>query len=78
SYDTLLRWIVASLHQEFSMTYLGSLNYFLGISVIRDSSRMFLSQHKYDTEILKRAYMVKCDPDQTPVDTESKLGDSGD
>ncbi|GJU55821.1 ribonuclease H-like domain-containing protein [Tanacetum coccineum] len=78
SYETLLRRIVASLHQEFSMTDLGSLNYFLGISVIRDSSRMFLSQHKYATEILKRVYMVNCNPDQTLVDTQSKLGDSGD
>ncbi|GJU55395.1 ribonuclease H-like domain-containing protein [Tanacetum coccineum] len=32
-----------SLHQEFSMTDLGLLNYFLGISVACDSSGMFLS-----------------------------------
>nr|GEY65960.1 ribonuclease H-like domain-containing protein [Tanacetum cinerariifolium] len=60
------------------MTDLGSLNYFLGISVTRDSPGMFLSQRKYATEILKRAYMVGCNFSQTPVDTESKLGDDGD
>nr|GFB24321.1 ribonuclease H-like domain-containing protein [Tanacetum cinerariifolium] len=59
---------------EFAMTDLGSLNYFLDISVIRDSSGMFLSQKKYAVEFLKRAGMVNCNPSRTPVDTESKLG----
>ncbi|GJU47463.1 ribonuclease H-like domain-containing protein [Tanacetum coccineum] len=39
---------------------------------------MFLSQRKYATEILERAHMVSCNPTQTPVDTESKLGADGD
>nr|GFB10573.1 ribonuclease H-like domain-containing protein [Tanacetum cinerariifolium] len=39
------------------MTDLGALNYFLGISVTRDSSGMFLSQRKYAIEILERAHM---------------------
>ncbi|GKE83972.1 ribonuclease H-like domain-containing protein, partial [Tanacetum coccineum] len=78
SSETLLERIIASLHHEFSMTDLSSLNYFLGISVTRDSSGMFLSQRKYVVEILERAHMVNCNPSQTPVDTESKLGDDGD
>nr|GFC76369.1 ribonuclease H-like domain-containing protein [Tanacetum cinerariifolium] len=69
--------IIASLHREFSVTDLGALNYFLGISVTRDCSGMFLSQHKYAMEILERAHMVGCNPSWTPVDTESKLGDGG-
>nr|GEW75009.1 ribonuclease H-like domain-containing protein [Tanacetum cinerariifolium] len=55
SSQDLLQHIIRSLHQEFSMTYLGSLNYFLGISVTRYSSRIFLSQKKYALEILERA-----------------------
>ncbi|GKC34099.1 ribonuclease H-like domain-containing protein [Tanacetum coccineum] len=78
SSKTLLQQIISSLHQEFSMTDLGSLNYFLGISVTRDSSGMFLSQRKYATEILERAGMVSCNSSRTPVNTESKLGDDGD
>ncbi|GJV46792.1 ribonuclease H-like domain-containing protein [Tanacetum coccineum] len=39
---------------------------------------MFLSQKKYAVEILKRASMVHYNPSQTPVDTESKLGTTGD
>ncbi|GKD83697.1 ribonuclease H-like domain-containing protein [Tanacetum coccineum] len=43
-FEILLQQIIASLHQEFFMTDMSSFNYFLGISVTRDSSRMFLSQ----------------------------------
>ncbi|GJU18404.1 ribonuclease H-like domain-containing protein [Tanacetum coccineum] len=66
--------IISSLHQEFAMSDLGPLNYFLGIFVTCDSSGMFLSQKKYVVEILERAHMVNCNPSRTPVDTESKLG----
>nr|GEV76993.1 retrotransposon protein, putative, Ty1-copia subclass [Tanacetum cinerariifolium] len=48
---------------EFSMTDLGSLKYFLGISVTRTSSGIFLSQAQYATKILQRASMfTKCQP----------------
>ncbi|GJX17341.1 ribonuclease H-like domain-containing protein [Tanacetum coccineum] len=78
SSDTLLQQIIASLHQEFSMTDLGSLNYFLCVYVTRDSLRMFLSQWKYVVKILERIHMVYCNPSRTHVDTKSKLGDDGD
>ncbi|GJR30788.1 ribonuclease H-like domain-containing protein [Tanacetum coccineum] len=39
---------------------------------------MFLSQPKYVVQILERARMVNYNPNQTPVDTESKLRDDGD
>nr|GEW22068.1 ribonuclease H-like domain-containing protein [Tanacetum cinerariifolium] len=39
---------------------------------------MFLSQRKYAAEILERAHMANCNPNRTPVNTESKLGDDGD
>ncbi|GJZ09208.1 ribonuclease H-like domain-containing protein [Tanacetum coccineum] len=78
SSEILLQQIIRSLHQEFAMTDLGPLNYFLGISVTRDSSGLFLSQKKYAVEILDRAHMVNCNPSRTPIDTESKLGSDGD
>nr|GEV65856.1 ribonuclease H-like domain-containing protein [Tanacetum cinerariifolium] len=55
-----LRQFICISHQEFSMTDLSSLNYFLGISVTRDSFGMFLSQKKYAIEILEKAHMVNC------------------
>nr|GEV86982.1 retrotransposon protein, putative, Ty1-copia subclass [Tanacetum cinerariifolium] len=39
---------------------------------------MFLSQKKYAIEIIERAHMITCNPSQTPIDTESKLGADGD
>ncbi|GKD39658.1 ribonuclease H-like domain-containing protein [Tanacetum coccineum] len=75
----------AFLHGDLSKTVymhqlpdLGSLNYFLGISVTRDSSGMFLSQKKYAVEILENAHMVNCNSSRTPIDSESKLGADGD
>nr|GEW47740.1 ribonuclease H-like domain-containing protein [Tanacetum cinerariifolium] len=40
--------------------------------------RMFLSQKKYVVEILEWVGMVNCNPSWTPIDTESKMGDTGD
>ncbi|GKE09208.1 ribonuclease H-like domain-containing protein, partial [Tanacetum coccineum] len=74
----LLQRIISSLHKEFDMTDLGALNYFLGISVTRDSKGIFLSQKKYALELLDRAHMANCNPTRTPVDTKSKLGSDGD
>ncbi|GJZ41101.1 ribonuclease H-like domain-containing protein [Tanacetum coccineum] len=78
SSTTILHQIISSLHTEFSMTDLGSLNYFLGISAQQTLAGLFLSQYKYAEEILERAHMQHCNPCRTPVDTESKLGPDGD
>ncbi|GJU77575.1 ribonuclease H-like domain-containing protein, partial [Tanacetum coccineum] len=51
SSTSLLQRIISLLHAEFAMTDLGPLNYFLGISATRTTS-------KYDTEILERAQML--------------------
>nr|GEW87960.1 ribonuclease H-like domain-containing protein [Tanacetum cinerariifolium] len=37
-------------------------------------SCLFLSQKKYALQLYERAYMVNCNPSQTPVYTKSKLG----
>nr|GFC53976.1 putative reverse transcriptase, RNA-dependent DNA polymerase [Tanacetum cinerariifolium] len=60
------------------MTDLGPLNYFLGVSVTRDTFEMFLSQQKYATKVLEHAGMLTCNPCRTPVDMDSKLFANGD
>ncbi|GKB25897.1 ribonuclease H-like domain-containing protein [Tanacetum coccineum] len=77
SSSDLLQQIITSLHVEFSMTDLGSLNYFLGIFVTCNASGMFLSQQKYATEVLNCAGMLNYKPCRTPVDTDSKLSTDG-
>jgi hypothetical protein len=72
----LLDRITASLCSEFGMTDMGSLHYFLGIAVTRDSSGMHLSQAKYTAEILDNADMTACKSATTPVDTSPKLSTS--
>nr|GEV22543.1 ribonuclease H-like domain-containing protein [Tanacetum cinerariifolium] len=68
---------VCRLQREFDMTDLGALNHFLGNSVTRDTTTMFLSQKRYAMKLLERAHMLNCNPTQSSVDTESKLGPEG-
>ncbi|GKE51107.1 ribonuclease H-like domain-containing protein, partial [Tanacetum coccineum] len=46
-----------SLNNEFDMTNLGVINYFLGISADRTPTGLFLSQKKYALQLLERAHM---------------------
>ncbi|GJR07039.1 ribonuclease H-like domain-containing protein [Tanacetum coccineum] len=62
SSPVLLQQIINSLHNEFDMTNLGDLNYFLGIYATRSLTSLFLSQKKYALQLLERAHMVNCNP----------------
>jgi hypothetical protein len=52
SSSALLQHVIARLHSEFAMTDLGDLHHFLGITVTRDSSGLFLSQRQYVVDLL--------------------------
>ncbi|XP_026384872.1 uncharacterized protein LOC113280467 [Papaver somniferum] len=71
--DHLLGKFITLMKREFSMTDLGPLHHFLGISVNRSSSGLYLSQSVYANDIIARASMTNCNPVATPVDTNSKL-----
>lgn len=58
SSPTWLQEIIAILNTEFSMTDLSNLNFFLGVTVTRNQSVMFLSQRKYALEVLERSNML--------------------
>lgn len=53
----MLQSIIVALRAEFEMKDLGLLHYFLGNSTTRSASGMFLSQHKYESEIIARTNM---------------------
>nr|GFA01564.1 retrotransposon protein, putative, unclassified [Tanacetum cinerariifolium]GFA64087.1 retrotransposon protein, putative, unclassified [Tanacetum cinerariifolium] len=75
SSTALLQRVIASLHhQEFSMTDLGLLNYFLRIFVVHTVASMFLSQDEYAYEVLKCDLMLNCNLYHTLIDIDSKLG----
>jgi len=76
SSDALCNSIMSKLSVEFSMKDLGSLSYFLGISVTKHTGGLFLSQKKYAEEIVERVGMSSCKSSPTPVDTKTKLSAS--
>ncbi|XP_071694424.1 uncharacterized mitochondrial protein AtMg00810-like [Rutidosis leptorrhynchoides] len=55
------------------MKDLGPLHSFLGISVVRTSHGLFLTQQAYANVIITRSGLTKCNPVSTPVDTIGKI-----
>ncbi|KAI3780426.1 hypothetical protein L2E82_10407 [Cichorium intybus] len=73
----LLTRIISLLSTEFSMSDLGDLHYFLGVSATGSVDGLFLSQQKYAAEILDRASMTNCKPASTPADLSAKFDGTG-
>ena len=61
------------LSAKFSPKQLGNLHYFLGVEVIPHSQGLFLSQHKYISDILDRTSMAGAKECNTPISTSSSL-----
>lgn len=55
------------------MKDLGSLHFFLSISVVRSPKGFFLSQQKYAADLLDRAGMTDCKLASTPINTNPKV-----
>nr|GEZ08408.1 retrovirus-related Pol polyprotein from transposon TNT 1-94 [Tanacetum cinerariifolium] len=62
-----------SMTQEFQMTDLGLMKYFLGLEVRQDTSGIFISQEAYAKEILKKSKMENSNPIATPMELGTKL-----
>ncbi|GJW90609.1 ribonuclease H-like domain-containing protein [Tanacetum coccineum] len=67
-----------SAHPDYGIDTAYLLLYVDDIVLAASFEGLFLSQKKYVIEILEKAHMVSCNPSQTSVDAESKLGDDGD
>lgn len=61
------------LSTQFHMKDLGHLRYFLSIKVDRKNQGIFLSQHKYITDLLSEYHMQSCKPLKLPLDPNVKL-----
>ena len=55
------------MQQEFEMSFLGELTYFLGLQVQQNKYGIFLSQTKYLKQLLKRYKMEDSKPVSTPM-----------
>jgi hypothetical protein len=63
----LLRRTIFALQREFSMKDLGPLHHFLGITVEHHSDGLYLHQHTYMLDVLKRVVMADYKPCMTPA-----------
>ncbi|GMI95429.1 cysteine-rich RLK (RECEPTOR-like protein kinase) 8 [Hibiscus trionum] len=59
--------------QEFEMTDLGLMKFFLGFEVRQVETGIFLSQETYAKEILKKYKMTNCNLVSTPMEPGEKL-----
>ncbi|XP_040952808.1 uncharacterized mitochondrial protein AtMg00810-like [Gossypium hirsutum] len=59
--------------QEFDMTDLGLMKFFLGLEVRQEMTGIFVSQEAYAKEILKKYKMTHCNPVSTPMEPGVKL-----
>ncbi|XP_056173615.1 uncharacterized mitochondrial protein AtMg00810-like [Syzygium oleosum] len=71
--DAMFKEFKKSMMDEFEMSDLGIMHYFLGIEVVQSSDGIFISQKKYVGEILDRFQMKDCNPVNTLIEFGLKL-----
>ena len=76
--NTALRACVHDLETQFALKTLGSISYFLGFEAYRDHSGIYLTQSKYNLDLLQKATMLDCKPCATPINTTELLTNEGD
>lgn len=73
----MLQQFKESMMEEFSMTDLGKMRYFLGVEVIQDEKGIFINQKKYAGEILEKYGMEECNSVRNPMVPGNKLTKTG-
>jgi hypothetical protein len=66
------------MQNEFEMSLLGGLSFFLGLHICQRNQGIFISQTKYIREMIKRFAMEDCKPVTTPMQTSCKLSKDDD
>jgi Asp-tRNA(Asn)/Glu-tRNA(Gln) amidotransferase C subunit len=61
------------MQNEFEMSLLGELSFFLGLQIHQSNQGICISQTKYIIEMLNRFRMEDCKPVTTPMQTSYKL-----
>ncbi|GJU28296.1 copia protein [Tanacetum coccineum] len=61
------------MHDEFEMSMMGELNFFLGLQIKQMEDGIFFNQSKYIKEMLKKFGLEDSKPTKTPMSTEIKL-----
>lgn len=71
--NLMLEEFKASMKQEFEMSDLGRMKYFLGIEVLQTNGGVFITQRQYAQDILQRFQMEDCNSTLNPIVPGSKL-----
>ncbi|GJW27219.1 retrovirus-related pol polyprotein from transposon TNT 1-94 [Tanacetum coccineum] len=61
------------MHDEFEMSMMGELNFFLGLQIKQLDDGIFFNQSKYIKEMLKKFGLEDSKPIKTPMSTKTKL-----
>ncbi|GKC87520.1 retrovirus-related pol polyprotein from transposon TNT 1-94 [Tanacetum coccineum] len=61
------------MHDEFEMSMMGELNFFLGLQIKQLEDGIFFNQSKYVKEMLKKFGLENAKPIKTPMSSETKL-----
>ena len=59
--------------QEFEMSDLGKMRYFLGLEILQQDNGIFLCQQKYARDVLERFQMADCNSVHNPIIPGTKL-----
>jgi hypothetical protein len=62
------------MENEFQMSMIGELTFFLGIQVKKTKQGTFVHQAKYMKDVMKRFNMAELKPVSTPMSTAMSLG----
>ncbi|KAJ8899766.1 hypothetical protein K2173_019466 [Erythroxylum novogranatense] len=76
--EVMLKEFKSSMKEEFEMTDLGKMKYFLGVEVIQDEDGIFIHQKKYAGEILERFNLQNANDVKNPIVPGVKLSKEGD
>ncbi|GJT95335.1 retrovirus-related pol polyprotein from transposon TNT 1-94 [Tanacetum coccineum] len=61
------------MHDEFEMSMMGELNFFLGLQIKQMEDGIFFNQSKYIKEMLKKYGLEDSKPMKTPMSSDTKL-----
>ena len=70
---SLCEEFVKSMHNEFEMSMMGELNFFLGLQIKQLKERTFINQAKYIRDLLKKFNLEEVKAKNTPMSSSIKL-----
>ncbi|XP_019195716.1 PREDICTED: uncharacterized protein LOC109189560 [Ipomoea nil] len=65
--------LVKVMKEEFEMSMVGQLTYFLGLQVKQSAEGYFISQEKYAKNLVKKFDLESCKTPRTPISTSTKV-----